>query len=156
MRSAASSEFSDMSQTPRTTAACFTASLVGGLFAAIVAALLWPVFLWISNGELSSPTWAPHNILLLLLLVAAFAGVTAIFFGILIGFPTLIILEKNKFNRPWVTGIIGALFAAAGFFAIWAQRSDWTALAYWKPLAYLVLIGAAQGVCSSFFLQKKR
>ena len=145
-----------MAQTPRTTGACLTASLMGGLFAAIVAALLWPVFLWLSNGELNSPTWAPQNMLLLLLLVAAFAGVTATFFGVLIGFPTLVILERSQFNRPWVAGTIGVTFAAVGFFAIWTQRDDWTALPYWKPLAYLMVVGAAQGAFSSSFLQRKR
>ena len=104
-------------------AKCLQAAVQGGSVAGIAAPLMWPLVLLFnpppnSDGSLGLIVEG-------LLLIALVALTTGIALGIVVGFPSLLLLAVLRLTHPLVVAFVGALLAQPvvfGFFS-WPRPS---------------------------------
>ena len=110
-------------------------ALLGGAAAFIFAPVLWPIVVYLEQGDLSSTLLAG------LLAVAFFALLGGLAFGLVIGFPLLALLKKVRLHSPLLIVSIGSLASAIVF----SQFFSWP-LSAWPLYGYFLIIG---GLCSA-------
>jgi uncharacterized membrane protein len=110
-------------------------ALFGGAAAFIVAPLLWPLLVFFEQGSLSSTLLAG------LLAVAMFALLGGLAFGLVVGFPLLVLLKRARFNHP----LFVVLFGAVASTIVFSRFFTWP-LDAWPLYGYFFIVG---GLCSA-------
>ena len=121
------------------------ANFLAGLLSGVIAPVIWPLVVFFTEGKF--PTWSAYPLaavpIFTFTIILGFAGC------IIIGIPTLSILEKHNINTPTIAGMSGLIFATIVFFAISVINNYPSLSLTWPLAAFFASIGAFCGFTAS-------
>ena len=127
--------------------ACFLAGLVPG----VLAPFLWPLVVWLMEGEL--PNWSSYPV--------AAAGIfffaTILGLGVCgtIGVSCLLCLEKFKLNSPPLFAMLGFILGCAMLYMAGPDQLQTELPRSWPMYAFFGVLGAACGFTASYRSRSK-
>jgi len=121
------------------------ANLLSGLLPAVFSPLLWPFVVLFSEGHF--PSWETYpNAALSISFFALLIGLCAC---LVLGFPSLMVLDRLDLNKPIIASIAGLILAIMLFLIITAGGKDATLSNLWTILIFFALLGAVCGAAAS-------
>jgi len=128
------------------------ANIIAGLLSGVLAPIIWPLIVLLTEGKL--PTWSSYP--LAALSIFSFATILSLIGCIIIGIPTLLILENNKLNKPIIAGLSGLVAASVVFFIISISNNYPSLSQSWPLAAFFACIGGFCGFTASALTRRSR
>ena len=121
------------------------ANFLAGLLSGVVAPVIWPLVVFLTEGGF--PTWSSYP--LAAVSIFAFAIIIGLAGCIIVGIPTISILEKNNINKPTIAGMSGLIMATIVFFVISIINNYPSLSQTWPLAAFFACMGALCGATAS-------
>ena len=115
------------------------------LLSGVIAPVIWPLVVFFTEGKF--PNWS--NYPLAAVSIFAFTIILSLAGCIIIGIPTLSILEKHNINTPTIAGMSGLILATIVFFAISVINNYPSVSQTWPLAAFFASMGAICGLTAS-------
>lgn len=121
------------------------ANLIAGVLPGIISPLLWPIVVFLVEGKF--PDWVNYPIAAVSIMF--FATIIGLAGGVLIGFPTLLLLEKAQLNKPVAAALIALLLVLAGYWVLGPSLAEAPFSQSWPVSLFLGLLGAICALVAS-------
>ena len=128
------------------------ANIISGLIPAVLAPILWPFVVLLSEGNF--PSWETYPTAALI--ITSFAFLIGLCACLALGFPALLILKKYNLNEPTVASGVGLVLAVALFFIIGVGGKDAVLSQTWPILMFFAVLGAACGATASILSRSNK
>ncbi len=126
------------------------------LFTGPVAAVLAPVLFPIVGLLVGEDPWPSALNIDGYLLIAVFALIVGFFGGLIVGLPSLLLLDAIDLNRPALLAIIGAGASCVIYSLLDSSPTQSPMSETWPLYLYVAAIGAACGAISSYRSLKEK
>lgn len=122
------------------------ANLKAGVIPAIFSPIVWPFVVLAMEGEF--PNWSTYPMATFTIIL--FALVVGIFGCMIIGMPTILILQKFNMNIPMVASVIGFISTMTLYLCFGPSLELAPIKQSWPIYLFLGVIGASCGYMASY------
>jgi hypothetical protein len=120
-------------------------SFLAGLLPGAIAPILFPFVVLIVEGHF--PTWETYPVAAIT--IALFGAMAGIIGSIVLGIPSLLVLERLNLNRPLVVAVVGAAFGALLFLLFGPDHRQVSLAQSWPIAAFFSILAAVCGYFAS-------